>query len=242
MRTYPLAVINNYDDNLLTIDNNGSIESRVRYGTGHSHYFVNTSQAGYWQYDNLPLGIENKIEIANVSSRDGIYISTDDTITFVGDVKITDDLKLNADIIHTPPRGGYYVSSSAATTITAGTPIKVAGTTTADASFLNDFTHTNNKLVYTGTQTMYFHMEAYISMISSVNNVVIKMYIAKNGTAISASEIQRKIGTGADVGAANVQANFQLSTNDYVEVFVDSDVNTNFTANKMTVHISDNGN
>jgi len=124
------------------------------------------------------------------------------------------------------PYGGYGMAANAtATTITSsGTYYKVAGTTTANTLYL--FTHTDNRLTYTGTPTHFFRiMASPISMISAGTNVVVSLKFAKNGTVIGYPST-RKINTGSDVGSASCHFGVSLATNDYIELFITNETNT----------------
>ena len=145
------------------------------------------------------------------------------TITQAVDV---DTLEANVQNLLNIAMGGYGMSGNTmASTITvAGTYYKVLGTTTANT--LSQFTHTDNKLVYTGARTKFFRVAANpVSMISAGNNVIVACEIAKNGTAIG-YPMTRKIGTGADVGAGAVAFDVSLATNDYIELFVTNETST----------------
>ena len=74
-------------------------------------------------------------------------------------------------------------------------------------------------------------------MISSVSNQTVSMYIAKNGTVITGSKKDRKIGTGADVGNMSVDWAVSLATNDTIAVYVDLSTNGTITANQGTINI-----
>jgi hypothetical protein len=137
-------------------------------------------------------------------------------------------------------RACFYVSGSAVTAIVSGTEMKIAGTTTAGGC-LQGFTHSNNRLTYSMSKTRWFHVNAFISMTSGTNNVTFSFYMAKNGAIISPSKIRRKLGTGADVGSITLQANIELATDDYLEVWVDADVNNNLTVSEMTTIVTDIG-
>ena len=119
-----------------------------------------------------------------------------------------------------------YFSSSAETTIAvAGTYVLAAGTTTSIK--LSNFTMPqDNRLTYTGAADVYAEISASISMTCASNSKIVGMKIAKNGTVIDSTEIHRKISTGADIGAAYVQGDVQLATNDYIELFISNETDT----------------
>jgi len=118
--------------------------------------------------------------------------------------------------------GEFYITAALATTCTlADTYYKVSGTTSADE--LRFFTHTNERLTYTGTGTRVCLVSAAISVRSDTNNVVLSTKIYDTGVGHDASLIQRKIATAGDVGALALVALLTLSTNDYVEIYISSD-------------------
>ena len=119
--------------------------------------------------------------------------------------------------------GSLYWSSAASTTLSAATPAKAAGTTAGMQN--NNFTaSTSNRLTYTGTTTLYFKVECTATMqTSGTAGCVGSLWLYKNAAAITGAEIQRSIATTADKGAAAVTAVVQLATNDYVELWVETD-------------------
>ena len=118
--------------------------------------------------------------------------------------------------------GSMYVSTAIETAVAAqNTPLKALGTTTAGDA-LHHFTHAANRLTYTGTPDQEFIVSAALSLTAAQNDQVLAFHIAKNGAVIAASEIQRKAAKGADVGAATVMVEIDLSTNDYIELWVEN--------------------
>ena len=138
--------------------------------------------------------------------------------------------------------GGMYVSTAVETVISVqSTPTKALGTTTVSA-YLEDFEMSaNNRLTYLGRQTSHFHVAVALSMTSAANIQVTSMTIGKNGTSLPETEIQRKIGTGTDVGAVAVVGLVELAKDDYLEMFVANETSTgnltvefmNFTASEV---------
>lgn len=129
----------------------------------------------------------------------------------------------------------YYISSSSGTSLTATTPALVAGTTTAGITSGSVTVSSSNRVTYTGSDDILVKVTATCAMTSSASNIVATFSIAENGTVAAKTEIDRKIGTGSDVGAIAIQGYFTASTNDYFEVWVESDTNTTLTVSKMNV-------
>ena len=150
--------------------------------------------------------------------------------TYLNGVSVTDNKTLFVNckgISNTSEVSQYYMNGNAtATTISAiNTPVKVLGTTTS-ASVTQKFTNTDNKAEYIGSFTRFFKVTATLSVTSGNNNQV-GVYIAKNGTIINESEVY---GTTSGTGRAEnivVQTLIQLSTNDYIEIFVENATATN---------------
>ena len=108
-------------------------------------------------------------------------------------------------------------NTTATTIATAGTYTKVLGTTTNESSSF--VTLSNGRITYTGVEDRHFIAIAALSTTASANNKIAAFKFAKNGT-VSGNPIRRAISTGADIGAAPVQWDGILSTNDYIELFI----------------------
>lgn len=142
----------------------------------------------------------------------------------------------NVGITNSREISQYYMSNNAtATTVSlTGTPYKVAGTTTGN-SLTSKFTNTDNRATYVGVVSRIFSVTAAMSL-SSGNNNKIGVYIAKNGTVISDSEIYVTANASGRVEGASVQVITELSTNDYIEIFVENDTaTTDITVSDMSV-------
>lgn len=118
--------------------------------------------------------------------------------------------------------GAIYTQSPGQTVITTATSyVKVSATTTAVSSVLANFDMpANGRLRYTGTDTRKFSIAAYWSATCTTNSQILGAAISKNGNVLPSSIIERKIGTGGDVGAAALGCITDMKTNDYIEVFV----------------------
>jgi hypothetical protein len=113
------------------------------------------------------------------------------------------------------------------TIATQGVFEKIEGTTTA-SSTNQKFTHTNNRLTYSGGITKEFIVTALVSANSvTTPSANITVRIAKNGTTIADSESQ------STTSAAGRNENFfcqtivQLATNDYIEMFISNNTSAN---------------
>ena len=125
----------------------------------------------------------------------------------------------------------YVSSASASASITSGTYVNVlANSTIADEGGTGaDWTidDTNKRITYIGTNNVNVYVTCSVSMTSSTSNQVASFRVAKNGTTVAASQIDRKIGTGSDVGALSITHIFEdLSTNDYIELWATLDTSS----------------
>lgn len=118
----------------------------------------------------------------------------------------------------------YYMSDNATVTnvITVATPLKIAGTTTAN-SINQKFTHTSNRETYTGAINRNFKVTATVSVTSASANDQIGFYVAKNGTVLTESEMYVTTNASARAESVTIQTLVSLVTNDYIEIWVEND-------------------
>lgn len=117
----------------------------------------------------------------------------------------------------------YHMANNATLTdiITINTPVKVAGTTTA-SSINQRFTHSNNRVTYIGAITRSFRVASVASVTSSSANKQIGFYVAKNGVVIDESEMYMTTNTNSRAESIAIQTIVTLSTNDYLEIYVEN--------------------
>jgi len=133
--------------------------------------------------------------------------------------------------------GMYYITTPAVTDL--GSPLspgdytKVLGTTTAIA--LKRFTHSNNRLTYTGAATVNVLVQVVTSVRCQFGGREIGMKVAKNGVVVDHSEILRDTGNNT-LGAVSTMAMVTLANGDYIEVFTaNNDDDKDVTYEKMVV-------
>lgn len=115
-----------------------------------------------------------------------------------------------------PDRGEMHVTSASATTVSDTTSyFPAVGTYTLDSGDDWDM-NTNGQLRYIGTPDRYCEITCSFSVTAASNNQVLHFALCKNGSLISASDTQRKVGTGGDVGSGGVHGATTVSTNDYI--------------------------
>jgi len=130
-------------------------------------------------------------------------------------------------ILNTTSIGNYYMNNNATvTTITTiNTPVKVLGTTTAN-TINQKFTHTDNRLTYVGELQEDFQTTAVASFTGTGNNKKFCLFIAKNGTVITSSEMCATTDGNNRAESISIQTVFELSNADYVEVWIENATDT----------------
>jgi hypothetical protein len=117
--------------------------------------------------------------------------------------------------------GGCFFSNTGGTSYTITSTTSVINLTRTSTSLSADITHTSPfKLTYTGSVTKVFNIEGSASLDSSDTH---NIYIALNGTDITASFAQQNGGGGGGGGslaALNTFITISLAQNDFVELFL----------------------
>ncbi len=135
----------------------------------------------------------------------------------------------------TPAVASYYWSSTAATANETDTPIKAAGTTTSLQA--DGFTvATTNRATYTGTTTRKFLVTVTTSVSTSAASLP-KLLLAEGGTPITGFEISRTT-SNTNVGAWALSGIVEFATNDYVEVWCETNDGDDITIESGTVTIT----
>jgi hypothetical protein len=152
--------------------------------------------------------------------------------TYVAGVQHTDNKALFQNckgISNSAEIGQMYFTDNATQNAIATQAVfeKIEGTTTASAQN-EKFTHTSNRLTYTGGITREFVVTASCSA-NSVNTpaAVITVRIAKNGVTIVESESQATTSAAGRNENFYCQALVTLATNDFVELFISNQTNAN---------------
>ena len=132
-------------------------------------------------------------------------------------------------IQNTTTRGFYYMVNNATDT-PIGVPnvnvwVKALGTTTADSNN-SKFTHSNNRLTYTGAFNTSFLVTVNTAVRSGASNQNISIGIAKNGSILTNSEMTIRTSTSNQEHPGSTQYQIDLVSNDYLELFVKNNQST----------------
>jgi hypothetical protein len=122
----------------------------------------------------------------------------------------------------------YFTDNTTQTTInTQNTFQKILGTTTPNSNN-QSFSHTNNRLTYTGAATKLFKIttNASINPVNTTNVITLLTRIAKNNTTLPESQFKSTIYYTSDNETFHNQVLVSLSTNDYIELWVANTTNT----------------
>lgn len=149
--------------------------------------------------------------------------------TYTGGVDYTDNKTrfLNCKgIENTSEIGNMYMLNNATTTVISsiGTAVKVLGTTTAN-TINQKFSHSDNRLTYTGGLIRDFQVSATATLTSGNNNVI-GLYVAKNGVVITSSEMYATTSSGGRAESIACQTILEMEENDYIEIWVENDSST----------------
>jgi hypothetical protein len=133
-------------------------------------------------------------------------------------------------IANTSTRGFFYMVNNGTDT-PIGVPntnvwVKALGTTTPDSNN-SKFTHTDNRLTYTGAFNTSFLVSVNTAVRSSGTNQNISIGIAKNGVILSNSEMTIRTANSNQEYPGSTQYQIDLVTNDYVELFVKNTSSSN---------------
>lgn len=132
-------------------------------------------------------------------------------------------------VINSAQIGQMYYTNNTVQNPIATTNVfeKIVGTTTA-GSINQKFSHIDNRLTYTGGLARSFKVTAFISAQAiQTNNTTILVRIAKNGVTIAESEAQATTSATGRNESFPSQAIIEMTTNDYVEIFIANATNAN---------------
>lgn len=129
---------------------------------------------------------------------------------------------LNKGITNSRIFAQYYMTGNAtATPVSVGVPAKILGSTTENP--INQrFSHTDNRATYVGVGSRDFKVDI-IAALSAGNNNVLRLYVAKNGTAITQVYGEGTSNAGGRAEGIMTAGIVELSTGDYVEAFVSNE-------------------
>ena len=132
-------------------------------------------------------------------------------------------------IANTTTRGFYYMVNNTTDTtigvINVNVWKKASGTTTADSNN-SKFSHSSNRLTYTGAFNTSFLITVNTAVRAGASNQNISIGIAKNGTILPNSEMTIRTSTSNQEHPGSTQYQIDLVTNDYVELFVKNNQQT----------------
>jgi hypothetical protein len=96
-------------------------------------------------------------------------------------------------------------------------------------------------LQFQGVDSSRFHIDMTTSLTTSASNVIVDIYMYKNGVIEPGIAIERKVGTGTDTGALAITGSFDAVQNDYIEIFVEVDVSSTITFSLTSIRIKEDG-
>ncbi len=121
--------------------------------------------------------------------------------------------------------GNIYITSSATTNFSASGAAgrtKIAGTTTSTEMFRTS-SAVNNRILYEGSKTRKFNIQASFSADAVGSNKFFTFFIAKNGVVLTPTAVSTKVVGGGDVRALSFTGTATLAPNNYIEVWAQND-------------------
>lgn len=128
-----------------------------------------------------------------------------------------------------PGFGQLYITSSAATTISAANTYYSAAGTWALGGTAQKFSRgADNQLRYDGVPTYYGLIVASFAITSASSSQACRVALAKNGTILNGGDVSVYLGTtGSAPGMGCVVAITSLATNDYLGIYLRNDTGAN---------------
>jgi hypothetical protein len=124
---------------------------------------------------------------------------------------------------------GTYITLDTPTTTTvsaSGTWYKMDGGTTAHGSNGTIDNSISNRIKYTGDATRFFVGSVSVSLQTASNSQMLSIGIAKNGAIVAYTEMQGFLKTGNEPVNIDIPIFSQLTTGDYIELFVKNNTST----------------
>lgn len=142
-------------------------------------------------------------------------------------------------ISNTSTRGLLYMINNATDT-TVGVPnigswIKASGTTTSGN--LSKFTHSSNRLTYTGAFNQSFMVHVNASVRSNSNNQVISIGVAKNGVILAESEMTIRTANSNQEYPGSTLAVVDMANTNYIELFIRNTSATDVRVSDLNMNI-----
>lgn len=203
-------------------------------GENHNYFRVDSDSFNWRDWNTLSTAgndVEWTKNAVSFKPPTSITDDTNATSTSTGALVVTGGVGVGADVhiggsLHV---GGYEVgapyyvqmtfASSSWTTFPAASTWTKVNMVTTNPHTDAEFTHTSNRLTFTGTTARKFICSASFSFLAPDAGSDIKFGIAKNGTIDTASMVIMTNTAATDYVAGTVQTMLDLTANDYVELF-----------------------
>ncbi len=131
--------------------------------------------------------------------------------------------------------GQFHISTPISTAITAGVPTKLLGTTTAGP--LKGWSHTNGRLTYEGSKRTPLILGT-IEAKADNNAMDTIVYLALNGVIIPLTRGIRRLPAAGQCGIVAINTYVDVQRGDFLEIFVDSDINDSLTSNNSILSVA----
>jgi hypothetical protein len=122
------------------------------------------------------------------------------------------------------PSGYLHKTNNTAeqTVLSVNTPIKVTATTSLDSSETNDWTHSNNRLTYSGSRTHKADITFNLTGYPGAGGAAFQLQIYKNGSVLNgAVYAELYCASSAETKQGELTMPDEVSNGDYYEVWVE---------------------
>lgn len=162
--------------------------------------------------------------------------------TYLAGINHTSNKALFANCVgipNTSTKGLLYMINNTTDT-TIGVPnvnvwVKALGTTTSGS--LSKFSHTNNRLTYTGAFSQSFMVNVNASVRSAGTNQVISIGVAKNGNILTETEMTIRTTTANQEYPGGTLAVVDMVATDFIELFVKNTSSTDIRVSDLNMNI-----
>ena len=183
-------------------------------------------------------GTNNLILAGTSTDPDMFKVGSDGNVTIQGSLTVNGTITANDYAEHNSAFA--YMSTSGTQTIDSNATFEKLdeGTIAYTAGNLENFTHSDGRLTYTGTLTKHFFATVNLSIRSGETAQTVQIRLAKNGATIAGTNMSTDFTAQTKDGCAGLNWLFSLATNDYIEIFGVSDTDGDtFDVNNMTISV-----
>ncbi len=127
------------------------------------------------------------------------------------------------------------MSTPAGVAITAGVPVKIGGTTAGVFETFGIAKTTQGRITYEGPKGEFLVMAQVALRAVSVNNANPIIYLAKNGSIIAATRMQKTTNRSNESGSQSLNWELELDKGDFIELWMDVAISETMSGETMVL-------